>query len=155
MEYAQKHVFGATLHSWLASLTSGMRPVRRHQGDSSREDVLTHHCLRLFCEGWSSMNNAVASSHLTDLSSCLRTEERIGKKEEEEVLIQVCLHLHRDWQAALNSNGLFLFVVSIWWDSKIHSTYLRLCYLMGRGEPALFPAYFLFKSKIWQCPIAG
>lgn len=65
MEYALKHVFGAKPHSWLASLASGMRPVRRHQGDSSQEDVLTHHCLRLFCEGWSSVNNAVpvASSH--------------------------------------------------------------------------------------------
>lgn len=65
MEYARKHVFRAKLHSWLVSLTSGMRPVRRHQGDSSQEDVLTHHCLRLLCECWSSVNNAVlvASSH--------------------------------------------------------------------------------------------
>lgn len=50
MEDALKHVFGAKLHSWLASLASGTRPVRRHQGDSSQEDVLTRHSLRLFCE---------------------------------------------------------------------------------------------------------
>lgn len=50
MDRALKHVFGVKLHSWLAFLASGMRAVRRHQGDSSQEDILTHHCLRLFCE---------------------------------------------------------------------------------------------------------
>ncbi len=51
-----------------------MRPVRRHQGDSSQEDALTHHCPGLFCKGWSSMNNAVpvASSHMANSSSSLR-----------------------------------------------------------------------------------
>lgn len=74
MEYALKHVFGAKLHSWLASLASGTRPVRRHQGDSSQEDVLTRHCLRLFCEARSSVNNAVsvAGSHSANSSSGLR-----------------------------------------------------------------------------------
>lgn len=50
MEHALKHVFGVKLHSWLAFLASGMRAVRRHQGDSSQEDILSHHCLGLFCE---------------------------------------------------------------------------------------------------------
>lgn len=74
MEYALKHVFGVKLHSWLASLTSGMRPVRRHQGDSSQEDALTRLCLRLFCEAWSSVYNAVsvAGSHSANSSCGLR-----------------------------------------------------------------------------------
>lgn len=80
MEYALKHVFGAKLHSWLASLASGTRPVRRHQGDSSQEDVLTRHRLRLFCEARSSVNNAVSvsGSHAANSSSGLR--RRAGRK---------------------------------------------------------------------------
>ena len=50
MEHALKHVFGLKLHSWLAFFASGMKAVRRHQGESSQEDILTHHCLRLFCD---------------------------------------------------------------------------------------------------------
>lgn len=40
----------AELHSWLASasLTIEMKPVRRHQCDSSQEGALTHHCPRLW-----------------------------------------------------------------------------------------------------------
>lgn len=74
MEHALKHVLGVKLHSWLAFLASGMRAVRRYQGDSSQEDILTHHCLRLFCEDWSSVNNAVpvASSHKANSSSSLQ-----------------------------------------------------------------------------------
>lgn len=73
MEHALKHVFGVKLHSWLAFLASGMRAVRRHQGDSSQEDILSHHCLGLFCEDWSSVNNAVpvARSHKANSSSSL------------------------------------------------------------------------------------
>lgn len=74
IEHAPKHVFGVKLHFWLAFLTGGMRAVRRHQGDSSQEDILTHHCLGLFCEDGSSVNNAVpvASSHKANLSSSLQ-----------------------------------------------------------------------------------
>lgn len=74
MEHALQHVFGVKSHSWLGFLASGMRAVRRHQGDSSQEDILTHHCLKLLCEDWSSVNNAVpvASSHKANSSSSLR-----------------------------------------------------------------------------------
>lgn len=65
MEFALQHASGVKLHYWLASLTTGMRPVRKHQSDSSLEDVLTHHRLRRFCEGWLSMNSvSVVHSHL-------------------------------------------------------------------------------------------
>lgn len=85
MESTLKHVFGAKAHSWLASLTSGMRPVRRHQGDSSQEDVLTHHCPRLFSKGWSSMNNAVpvTCSHLANSSSSLQRKAATERVREE------------------------------------------------------------------------
>lgn len=90
----------AKLHSWLSSLTGGMRPVRRHQGDSSQEGVRKHHCPRLFRKDWSSLNitTPVLSSQFANSLSNLGLES-------------VWTHRDIDFQPKIESFFLYFFFV--------------------------------------------
>lgn len=141
MEYALQHVFGAKLHSWLASLTSGMRPVRRHQGDSSQEDVLTHHRPGLFREGLIVHEQCSSRRKLT-LGQFIIEPFDVGQEGRVKGITFnswiekcfVCVCPHRDWQqCSVWTESFFICCNHVTWPFSLWPVYSAFFFLCSGG----------------------
>lgn len=152
---------GVKLHSWLVFLAIGMRAVRRHQGDSSQEDFLTHHCLRLFCEDWSSVNNAVpvTSSHEANSSSslqCRAKKQRNNFKFMSGEMFCLCLFPTGIDSRTLYKLSHFIVLLKVFEYDSCHAVILmsrdNMCTVETRVRELKFPHTQLFNWSRLTCP---